>query len=153
MKMFRNRIVLVVALAGALLLVNRAAADPKGGLFDRLYKAGKQHAAERRNSQKSTVKRSRSKRSSSRKDQNVEGVVEPVVEAASPTPAPMIRAASQAPARDGRRVDIPYAIPVPDRPGFVTSPYAPQAGLVDVRAFPSGTEVKDPYTGKTFLTP
>jgi len=49
--------------------------------------------------------------------------------------------------------DIPYAIPVPNKPGFVTSPYAPKQGLVDVRGFPSGTEVKDPYTGKTFLTP
>lgn len=49
--------------------------------------------------------------------------------------------------------DIPYAIPVPNKPGFVTSPYAPKQGLVDVREFPSGTEVIDPYTGKVFLTP
>jgi hypothetical protein len=48
---------------------------------------------------------------------------------------------------------MPYAIPVPSKPGFVTSPYAPKSGYVDVRGFPSGTEVKDPYTGKTFLTP
>ena len=49
--------------------------------------------------------------------------------------------------------DIPYAIPVPNKPGFVTSPYAPKQGLVDVRGFASGTEVIDPYTGKIFLTP
>jgi hypothetical protein len=48
---------------------------------------------------------------------------------------------------------MPYGIPVPNKPGFVTSPYAPKSGLVDVRGFPSGTEVTDPYTGKTFLTP
>jgi hypothetical protein len=48
---------------------------------------------------------------------------------------------------------FPYGIPVPNREGFVTSPYAANRGLVDVRGFPSGTEVKDPYTGKVFLTP
>jgi hypothetical protein len=62
-----------------------------------------------------------------------------------------VRPASVPPVRTKR--DIPYAIPVPNKPGFVTSPYAPKQGLVDVRGFPSGTEVKDPYSGKTFLTP
>ena len=49
--------------------------------------------------------------------------------------------------------DFPYGIPVPNKQGFVTSPFAPSQGIVDVRGFPSGTEVKDPYTGKIFLTP
>jgi hypothetical protein len=67
------------------------------------------------------------------------------------TSQPPVRPASVPPVRTKR--DIPYAIPVPNKPGFVTSPYAPKQGLVDVRGFPSGTEVKDPYSGKTFLTP
>lgn len=75
----------------------------------------------------------------------------------TPTPTatqsqPPVRPASVPPNKNSKR-DIPYAIPVPGKPGFVTSPYAPKAGYVDVRGFPSGTEVKDPYSGKIFLTP
>jgi hypothetical protein len=40
-----------------------------------------------------------------------------------------------------------------DKPGFVRNPYAPEEGQIDVRGYPSGTEVKDPYTGKLFLIP
>lgn len=70
-----------------------------------------------------------------------------------PTATPIVvRAAASAPPNNTRR-DLPYAVPVPNKPGFVTSPYAPNSGLVDVRGFASGTEVKDPYTGKIFLTP
>ena len=49
--------------------------------------------------------------------------------------------------------DYPYGSPVPDKPGFVKSPFAPDQGLVDVRGFPPGTEVKDPFTNKIFLVP
>jgi hypothetical protein len=29
----------------------------------------------------------------------------------------------------------------------------PDSGYIDVHSFPPGTEIKDPYTGKIFLTP
>jgi hypothetical protein len=72
----------------------------------------------------------------------------------TPTPTPMeIRPATIAPPDRGRSRDLPYGVAVPNRPGLVTSPYAPNEGFVDVRAFPKSTEVMDPFTGKVFLTP
>lgn len=49
--------------------------------------------------------------------------------------------------------DLPVAVPVKGRAGFVTSPYSPKAGYIDVRGFSSGTEIKDPYSGKVFRLP
>jgi hypothetical protein len=73
----------------------------------------------------------------------------------SPKPPnePNIRTASAAPEAKGGKADVPYAIPVPGKQGFVISPFAPDSGYVDVHQFPSGTAVKDPFTGRVFLTP
>ena len=77
----------------------------------------------------------------------------------SPTPVPAppnpnnVRVAKATAARRNRNSDLPYGIPVPGKQGLVTSPFSPDSGYIDVRSFPPGTEVKDPYTGKTFLTP
>ena len=48
--------------------------------------------------------------------------------------------------------EIPYGKAVPGKPGFVFSP-SDQFKYIDVRGFPPGTEVKDPYSGKSFLVP
>jgi hypothetical protein len=79
----------------------------------------------------------------------------------SPTPTPVpappnlnnVRVAKATAARKNRNGDVPYGIPVPGKQGLVTSPFSPDSGYIDVRSFPPGTEVRDPYTGKTFLTP
>ena len=72
----------------------------------------------------------------------------------TPTPTPMeVRPATVAPTDRRRSRDLPYGVAILNRPGLVTSPYAPNQGLVDVRAFPKSTEVMDPFTGKVFLTP
>ncbi|HEY8899154.1 MAG TPA: hypothetical protein VIM61_01905 [Chthoniobacterales bacterium] len=64
---------------------------------------------------------------------------------ANPSPTP-----EATPATTG---NIPFGIPVPGKPGFVVSPYSPNSGYVDVRGFAPNSEVKDPYSGKTFLVP
>ncbi len=61
------------------------------------------------------------------------------------------RTATRAASKKGD--DLRYGTPVPGKNGFVTSPFSPNSGYIDVRGFAPGTPVQDPYTGKVFLTP
>ena len=76
---------------------------------------------------------------------------------AKPTPAPPgqpdVRWAKAGSIASDEKADLPYGTPVPGKPGLVTSPFAPDAGYVQVLGFPPGTAVEDPYTGKIFVTP
>jgi len=66
----------------------------------------------------------------------------------APTPQPMPDA-TPAPKREAR-----YGLQEAGKPGFMRSPYHPEAGLIDYRGLPPGQEVKDPYTpGKIILVP
>ena len=74
-----------------------------------------------------------------------------------PTPLPEyqtdVRWAKAASSEGDQKGDLPYGTPVAGKPGLVTSPFAPDAGYIQVLGFPPGTPVEDPYTGKIFLTP
>ncbi len=77
-------------------------------------------------------------------------------------PGEKVNALAQ-PALDGRLLAVslgagkprgyPVATAVPDKPGWVHSPYAPAAGPIDVSRYPPGTEVRCPYSKKIFFTP
>jgi hypothetical protein len=49
--------------------------------------------------------------------------------------------------------EIPYAKPVPGKPGYVYSPFDTSGGYVDVTGYKPGSKVKDPYSGKIFMVP
>lgn len=73
---------------------------------------------------------------------------------APPPPAPPApRTYTDTPPAPPAPRDYPVGTPVAGKPGFVTSPYKPYAGYVDVRGFSPGEQVKDPYSGKIFLVP
>lgn len=55
-------------------------------------------------------------------------------------------------AKGSNESEIPTAKPVPGKPGYVFSPFAPDK-YVDVEAYTSGSQVKDPYSGKLFIVP
>ena len=48
---------------------------------------------------------------------------------------------------------FPTAKAVPDKPGYVFSPFDNSGRYVDVSGYASGTKVKDPWTDKIFVVP
>jgi hypothetical protein len=66
---------------------------------------------------------------------------------------PDVRWAKASSIASDQKADLLYGTPVAGKPGLVTSPFAPEAGYIQVIGFPPGTPVEDPYTGKIFLTP
>ncbi len=49
--------------------------------------------------------------------------------------------------------EFPTAKAVPDKPGYVFSPFDPSKRYVDVSGYASGSKVKDPWTDKIFIVP
>jgi hypothetical protein len=59
-------------------------------------------------------------------------------------PAPQAQASS---------ATFPTAKAVPDKPGYVYSPFDSSGRYVDVSGYTPGTKVKDPWTDKIFIVP
>jgi hypothetical protein len=68
-------------------------------------------------------------------------------------PEPKPHTASQSATASSQSPKIPYAKPVPGKPGYVYSPFDPNGGYVDVTGYASGSKAKDPYSGKIFIVP
>lgn len=51
------------------------------------------------------------------------------------------------------QTQFPTAKAVPDKPGYVFSPFDSSGRYVDVSGYASGTKVKDPWTDKIFVVP
>ena len=49
--------------------------------------------------------------------------------------------------------EFPTAKAVPDKPGYVISPFDSSGRYVDVSGYASGSKVKDPWTDKIFIVP
>jgi hypothetical protein len=67
-------------------------------------------------------------------------------ETTQPEPKPPVQASSTSTA-------FPTAKAVPDKPGYVFSPFDSSGRYVDVSGYTPGTKVKDPWTDKIFIVP
>ena len=146
-----KRIVVAMAISALLLDAGIANANPVGDFFKRvgrsLEKAGKSQPPRR------TRPANPAKKTTTGTDaQKQSGSPESPSPSPTPTFTPSVRAAVAAPEAKGGKRDAPFGIPVPGKKGLVTSPFSPDS-YIDVRAFPPGSEVKDPYTGKVFRVP
>ena len=76
----------------------------------------------------------------------------PKTETATISLSPTASPGSSEKRTDGETAALPYARPVPGKPGFVYSPYDKKF-LIDVRGAPPGTVATDPNSGKAFRVP
>jgi hypothetical protein len=69
-------------------------------------------------------------------------------ETTQPNPKPSSPAQASYP-----QTQFPTAKAVPEKPGYVFSPFDSSGRYVDVSGYGSGTKVKDPWTNKIFIVP
>jgi len=142
----RHAIVVSLVISALFLATDAATAGPFRDLF-RTLRSAIAHPKETPRPHRSTHKRKKTRPSDASNNQTSN----------KPTPAPPgqpdVRWAKAASSASDQKDNLPYGTPVPGKPGLVTSPFAPDAGYVQVLGFPTGTPVEDPYTGKIFLTP
>ena len=58
-----------------------------------------------------------------------------------------------APRTSSTQLEFPTAKAVPDKPGYVVSPFDASGRYVDISGYASGSKVKDPWTDKIFIVP
>lgn len=74
----------------------------------------------------------------------------PVAYSETKPPEPRTSPPAQAPSTSAA---FPTAKAVPDKPGYVFSPFDSSGRYVDVSGYTPGTKVKDPWTDKIFVVP
>lgn len=123
------------------------------GPFERFFRAMR-HAVKESDA-KSHSHSSKSKPKSTERTNTATAASTPTATAGPGVHKPPNEANTRAATRAGSKKgdDFRYGIPVPGKKGFVTSPYSPESGYIDVRGFQPGTPVKDPYSDKIILTP
>jgi hypothetical protein len=142
----------VLTMSILLVGVTTIPAETDEGPFERFFRRMRhafnepQHRPTRRSSHKQTD----TAKSSPTEESNTQATPGGAGNAAPPSQR-NTRTTTKAASKKGD--DLRYGTPVPGKNGFVTSPFSPDAGYIDVRGFSPGTPVKDPYTGKVFLTP
>ena len=141
-----NRRLIVVASTFGLLTTGLANAEPFEDFFDALKRAFTQptHRTHR------GTQKSKSTPTPTPQSRTTDGEVTAGVQ--RPPSGTNTRTASRASSQNSK-TGLKYGTPVPGKKGFVTSPFSPDSGYIDVRGFPPGTAVKDPYSGKIILTP
>lgn len=154
-RLIRSRCISLLVVALLFLSGSSANADPVGDFFKKVGHSIS-NAFQPQPAQQQTRKTRSSRRPTSRESNAAEATPIALEEPSKPPKeekfTPTVRRASAAPAEKAKG-DMPFGIPVPGQKGIVISPYSPEGNYVDVSAFPPGSAVKDPYTGKIFLVP
>ena len=136
-----------VAVSGLLVFVAPAEANPFARFFYSIRHPHHQHVASHRHKLVGEDAPSASPETASVRPESTQQNSVDQPPPASSREAPLI------PARKEIDPQLPAGIPVPNKPGFLRSPYGGNQALIDARGFPRGTPVKDPYTGRIFVTP
>jgi hypothetical protein len=158
MKILSRRALLIMIGAIVIAATGTLRAEDEPGPFERMFRAMRHALKEPQHHSKSHHSSSGHKQDSDLGSGNTTDAQgnSPVASAASggvtkPPNHKNTKSTSRASTKKGD--DLPYGTPVAGKQGFVTSPFSPSSGYIDVRGFAPGTPVKDPYTGKVFLTP
>ena len=140
-------------------VISMPAETDEPGPFERLFHAMRRAFNEPQH--RSVHRRSHNKQtnettSSPSEKSNAQTATQPVTQTATggvsaPPSEGNTRSATRATGK--KQNGLAYGKPVPGKTGLVTSPYSPDGDYIDVRGFAPGTPVKDPYSGKIFLTP